>query len=134
MNRNVIEFPTENNSLYEIQHSNWNTESHVKYLSFIIKEPNCVLYGAKESFGSVCVVHKKITGYLKISYFRSHEVKNVAYSIAVRHHFLITQRPEHTGLKSGLILGLCSANERRRYFVTTSHTGLAQTLNQPYRW
>ena len=54
MNRNVIEFPTKNNSLYEIQHSNWNTESHFKYLSFIIKEPNCVLYGAKESFGSVC--------------------------------------------------------------------------------
>ena len=26
----------------------------------------------------------------------------------------------------GLILGLCPANERRRYFVTTSHIGRAQ--------
>ena len=33
---------------------------------------------------------------------------------------------------SGLILGLCPANERRRYFVTTSLIGWAQTLNQPW--
>ena len=32
---------------------------------------------------------------------------------------------------SGLILGLRPANERRRYFVTTSLIGWAQTLNQP---
>ena len=31
----------------------------------------------------------------------------------------------------GLILGLCTANERRRYFVTTSPIGWAQTENQP---
>ena len=35
----------------------------------------------------------------------------------------------HTG--SGLILGLCPANERLRYFVTTSLSGWAQALNQP---
>ena len=32
---------------------------------------------------------------------------------------------------TGLILGLRSANERRRYFVTTSLIGWAQTLNHP---
>ena len=32
---------------------------------------------------------------------------------------------------SGLILGLLPANERRRYFVTTSLIGWAQTKNQP---
>ena len=31
-----------------------------------------------------------------------------------------------------LILGLRPANERRRYFVTTSLIGWAQTYNQPY--
>ena len=33
---------------------------------------------------------------------------------------------------SGLILGLRPANERRRYFVTTSLIGWAQTYNQPF--
>ena len=32
---------------------------------------------------------------------------------------------------SGLILGLRSANERRRYFITTSLMGWVQALNQP---
>ena len=32
---------------------------------------------------------------------------------------------------TGLILGLCPANERRRYFVTTSLIGCAQAWNQP---
>ena len=35
---------------------------------------------------------------------------------------------------SGLILGLRPANERRRYFVTTSLIGWAQTQNQPWNW
>ena len=34
-------------------------------------------------------------------------------------------------MTAGLILGLRPANERRRYFVTTSLTGWAQALNQP---
>ena len=33
---------------------------------------------------------------------------------------------------SGLILGLCPANERRRYKVTPSFIGWAQIYNQPY--
>ena len=33
---------------------------------------------------------------------------------------------------TGLILGLCQANERRRYFVTTSLIGWAQAWNQPF--
>ena len=32
-----------------------------------------------------------------------------------------------TAACASLILGLCPANERRRYFVTTSLTGWAQT-------
>ena len=36
--------------------------------------------------------------------------------------------------KSGLILGLRPANKRRRYFVTTSLIGWAQTQNQPCKW
>ena len=32
---------------------------------------------------------------------------------------------------TGMILGLCPANERRRYFVTISLIGWAQTWNQP---
>ena len=35
---------------------------------------------------------------------------------------------------AGLILGLRPANERRRYFLTTSLFGWAQTLNQPCLW
>ena len=34
------------------------------------------------------------------------------------------------GDKTGLILGLCPANERRRYKVTPSLIGWAQTKNQ----
>ena len=34
-------------------------------------------------------------------------------------------------LYSGLILGLLPANERRRYFITTSPIGFMQALNQP---
>ena len=33
---------------------------------------------------------------------------------------------------TGLTLGLCPANERRRYFVTTSLIGWAQTWHQPW--
>ena len=33
---------------------------------------------------------------------------------------------------AALILGLCPANERRRYIVTTSLIGWAQTYNQPW--
>ena len=35
---------------------------------------------------------------------------------------------------AGLILGLHPANERRRSFVTTSHTGGAQAWNQLCKW
>ena len=38
----------------------------------------------------------------------------------------------HTIEFSGPILGLRPANERRRYKVTTSHVGWAQTYNQPW--
>ena len=34
-------------------------------------------------------------------------------------------------LQAGLILGFCPANERRRYFATTSLIGWVQTWNQP---
>ena len=34
-------------------------------------------------------------------------------------------------MMTGLILGLRPANERRRYFVTTSLIGWVQALNQP---
>ena len=53
-------------------------------------------------------------------------------------HFKLTfqNMDQHTGLPtrgyiSGLILGLRPAKERRRYFVTTSLIGWAQTLNHP---
>ena len=36
------------------------------------------------------------------------------------------------GTNAGLILGLRPANERRRYFVTTSLIGCAQAYNQPW--
>ena len=36
------------------------------------------------------------------------------------------------GICTGLILSLRPANERRRYFVTTSLIGWAQAWNQPY--
>ena len=35
-------------------------------------------------------------------------------------------------VNTGLIIGLHPANERWRYFVTTSLIGWAQTLNQPW--
>ena len=35
---------------------------------------------------------------------------------------------------AGLILGLCPANERRRYFVTTSLIGWVQAKHQPWAW
>ena len=37
-------------------------------------------------------------------------------------------------INTGLILGLCPANERRRYFVTTSLIGWAQTWFQVTLW
>ena len=36
-----------------------------------------------------------------------------------------------SSVAAGLILGLRPANERRRYFVTTSPIGWAQAKNQP---
>ena len=40
------------------------------------------------------------------------------------------------GYRMGLILGLRPANERRRYFVTTSFIGWMQAWDQPwwYKW
>ena len=48
------------------------------------------------------------------------------------HMWVITPKWTNCGKDiSGLILDLRLANERRRYFVTTSLIGWAQTWNQP---
>ena len=51
----------------------------------------------------------------------------------VADHCPASWRTSHRALhhKSGLLLSLRQANERRRYFVTTSLTGWAQAWNQP---
>ena len=42
-----------------------------------------------------------------------------------------THSPPTNNVVTGLIVGLCEANERRRYKVTPSLIGWAQTYNQP---
>ena len=55
----------------------------------------------------------------------SDEISNTAGSTVLV--VLMTQKIASVHCKSGLILGLCPANERRRYFVTKSLIGWAQT-------
>ena len=48
-----------------------------------------------------------------------------------KHMHAYVRAHKHTHIYTGLILGLCPANERRRYKVTPSLIGWAQTYNQP---
>ena len=44
-----------------------------------------------------------------------------------RHSLSLDTKASNSDVSTGLILGLCPANERRRYFVTPSLIGWTQT-------
>ena len=45
--------------------------------------------------------------------------------------YSISEDYNHGSMQSGIILGMGSANERRRYYVTPSLIGRAHTQNDP---
>ena len=60
-------------------------------------------------------------------------IKISSYFILYAYHMAYTSHVVYQGYSNtpGLILGLCPANERRRYFVTPSLIGWVQALYQP---
>ena len=87
--------------------------------------------GAQWKFPSVTCAYNNILPIIQCEEFPNLYLDQPIYRL---HHQPIRgpHRQSCSHQDSGLSLCLCPANERRRYSVTTSRIGLAQTYNQPW--
>ena len=100
---------------------------------FIIAEPADALApnGARPSAGSVLTEELDTNGLVQHCSISIANALEILQSCTKPLIFFLPSFSGHQWFCIGLILGLCPANERWRYFVTASFIGWAQALNQP---